>query len=49
MVTTSNIKAQIFAQTGDGQVLGNLLYNVANLLNPGGSVNLLTILNELGL
>jgi hypothetical protein len=23
--------------------------NVANLLNPGGSLNLLTILNELGL
>jgi hypothetical protein len=48
-VTTSNIQAQLIAQTGDGQILGNLLYNVANLLNPGGSINLLTILNGLGL
>jgi|GEM_PF-1277199 len=49
VVTTSNIQAQLIAQTGDGQILGNLLYNVANLLNPGGSLNLLTILNQLGL
>jgi Domain of unknown function (DUF4214) len=49
VVTTSNIQAQLLAQTGDGQILGNLLYNVANLLNPGGSLNLLTILNQLGL
>ncbi|HYT93980.1 MAG TPA: hypothetical protein VEL76_34995 [Gemmataceae bacterium] len=49
IVTTSNIQAQLLAQTGDGQILGNLLYNVANLLNPGGSLNLLTILNALGL
>jgi Domain of unknown function (DUF4214) len=48
-VTTSNIQAQIVAQTGNGQVLGNLLYNVANLLNPGGDLSLLTILNQLGL
>ena len=48
-VTTSNIQAQLIAQTGDGQILGNLLYNVANLLNPGGSLSLLTILNLLGL
>ena len=48
-VTTSNIQAQLLAQTGNGQVLGNLLYNVANLLNPGGSLNLLTVLNELSL
>ena len=47
-VTTSNIQAQLLAQTGDGQVLGNLLYNVANLLNPGGSISLLTILGDLG-
>ena len=47
-VTTSNIMAQLLAQTGNGQVLGNLLYNVANLLNPGGAVGLLTLLNELG-
>ena len=49
VVTTSNIQAQLLAQTGDGQILGNLLFNVANLLNPGGSLNLLVILNELGL
>jgi hypothetical protein len=48
-ITTSNIQAQLLAQTGDGQILGNLLYNVANLLNPGGSLNLLSILNQLGL
>jgi hypothetical protein len=48
-VTTSNIQAQLLAQTGDGQILGNLLYNVANLLNPGGSLNLLGVLGLLGL
>ncbi len=48
-MTTSNIHAQLVAQTGDGQVLGNLLYNVAHLLDPGGSLNLLTILGQLGL
>ncbi len=47
-ITTSNIHAQLVAQTGDGQVLGNLVYNVSHLLDPGGSLNLLTILNELG-
>lgn len=49
VITTSDIQAQLIAQTGDGQVLGNLLYNVANLLNPGGALNLLTILAVLGL
>jgi hypothetical protein len=29
-------------------VLGNLVYNVANLLNPGGSLGLLSILTALG-
>ena len=47
-ITTSNIQAQLIAQTGTGQVLGNLVYNVSNLLNPGGSLSLLTILNQLG-
>ncbi|MDB5311808.1 MAG: Cadherin domain protein [Gemmataceae bacterium] len=47
-ITTSNIRATLSATTGDGQVLGNLLYNVANLLNPGGTLNLLTILGQLG-
>ncbi len=49
VITTSDIQAQLLAQTGDGLILGNLLYNVANLLNPGGALNLLTILNELAL
>jgi len=47
-VTTSNVTAQLLAQTGDGQVLGNLLYNVANLLNPKESSTLLFLLAELG-
>ena len=46
-VTTSDINAQLLAQTGDGQVLGNLLYNVANLLNPDGTTSLLLILTQL--
>ncbi|MFL5245092.1 MAG: FG-GAP-like repeat-containing protein [Gemmataceae bacterium] len=49
VVTTSNIQAQLIAQTGTGQVLGNLLYNVAHLLDPNGTLNLLTILGQLGL
>ena len=40
-VTTSNINAALTATTGDGQVLGNLLYNVANLANPDGPAALL--------
>ncbi len=47
-VTTSNIDARLSAVTGDGQILGNLLYNVANLANPDGSGGLLTLLNALG-
>ena len=35
------------AETGDGQILGNLLYNVANLLNPGGTTTLLLLLTQL--
>jgi hypothetical protein len=49
VVTTSNIQAQLNATTGDGQILGNLVYNVAHLLDPGGALNLLTILGQLGL
>jgi hypothetical protein len=47
-ITTSNIQAQIVAQTGQNQILGNLLYNLANLLNPSGIASLLPILGELG-
>jgi hypothetical protein len=35
--TTSSIALGLTARTGDGLVLGNMLYNVANLLNPGSS------------
>ncbi|MBY0229061.1 MAG: hypothetical protein K2W96_07270 [Gemmataceae bacterium] len=48
VVTTSNIDARINAVTGDGMILGNLLYNVANLANPNGSGGLLALLNALG-
>ena len=48
-IATSDIQAQLLAQTGDGQILGNLLYNLANLLNPGGTASLLPILGALGL
>jgi hypothetical protein len=49
LVTTSNIKAKLSAQTGDGQVLGNLLYNVSNLLNSGSAAgSLLSLLGLLG-
>ncbi len=47
VVTTSDINAELWAQTGDGQVLGNLLYNVANLLNQGNAVSLLLLLTQL--
>jgi hypothetical protein len=48
-VTTSDIRVRLDATTGDGQVLGNLVYNVSHLLDPGGSLNLLTILAQLAL
>jgi hypothetical protein len=46
-VTTSNVTANLSARTGDGQILGNLVYNVANLLNPGESSTLLLLLSQL--
>lgn len=48
VVTTSNIDASLTAETGDGMILGNLLYNLANLANPNGSGGLLALLNALG-
>jgi hypothetical protein len=49
VVTTSNIDAELSARTGDGLILGNLLYNVANLLNSGSaSSSLLSLLLLLG-
>jgi hypothetical protein len=38
---------QLLAQPGDGQVLGNLVYNVSHLLD-GGLLSVLNILNGLG-
>ena len=46
-ITTSNINATLTATTGDGQVLGNLVYNVSHLLDPDGSLNLLGVLGQL--
>ena len=48
VITTSNIEAHLSAVTGDGQVLGNLLYNLANLADPGGPAGLLNLFNLLG-
>lgn len=48
VVTTSDIEAQLSATTGDGQILGNIVYNTAHLLDPGGLPGLLSILNALG-
>ncbi len=47
-VTSTNVNAQLSAQTGDGLVLGNLLYNLANLVNPGGPASLISLLTQLG-
>ena len=46
-VTTSDIYARLFAETGDGKILGNLVYNAANLLNPNGTLTLLSLLAQL--
>jgi hypothetical protein len=48
-ITASNIQTALTARTGDCQILGNLVYNVSHLLDPGGSLNLLGILGQLGL
>ena len=47
VVTTSDINAQLKAQTGDGQILGNLLYNVSHLLDQGNVASLLFLLTQL--
>ena len=46
-ITTTDIDARLTAETGDGQVLGNLLYNVANLLNPSGPASLIFLVTDL--
>ena len=38
---------RLAAQTGDGQILCNLLYNIANLLNPDESLTLLSLLSQI--
>ena len=49
VVTTSDIDAELSARTGDGMIVGSLLYNVANLLNSGSSSSsLLSLLLLLG-
>lgn len=45
-ITTSDIDAHLTAVTGEGQVLGNLLYNVANLMNPGGPAALIALITD---
>ena len=47
VVTTSDINVQLQAQTGDGQILGNLLYNVSHLLDQGNGASLLFLLTQL--
>jgi hypothetical protein len=50
LVTTSDIKVNLSARTGDGQILDNLLFNVSNLLNSGSAASsLLCLLGLLGL
>jgi hypothetical protein len=47
--TTSSIAVGLTARTGDGLALGNMLYNVANLLNSGSSSpNYLYLLQLIG-
>jgi len=45
--TTSTIHLGLTAHTGEGLVLGNMLYNVSNLLNGGSSSNFLYLLDLL--
>ena len=47
-VQVGNIDAELSARTGEGQILGNLLYNVANLVNPGGLGSLIDLLTQIG-
>jgi hypothetical protein len=47
VVTTSDIDAQLRARTGNGMILGNLLFNVSHLLDQGNAVSLLLLLTQL--
>jgi hypothetical protein len=46
-ISTSNIEAQLSGTTGDGKLLGNLLYNAAHLLDSGNSTTLLSLIAQL--
>src|SRR5207302_9376913 len=46
-VTTSNIHATLKAKTGNGQLLGNLLFNVAHLLDHNQLTTLAFLLAQL--
>ncbi len=46
-LASNNVNAQVSATTGDGQILGNLLYNTASLANPGGSAALISLMGQL--
>jgi hypothetical protein len=39
----------LWAQTGGGRILGNLLFNVSHLLDQGNGVSLLFLLRQLSL
>src|SRR3954469_5408639 len=43
----NDVNVHVRAVTGDGQVLGNLLYNAVNLTNPGASPSMLALLHQL--
>ena len=49
VVTTGNVNLRLAARTGERAVLGNLVYNVAHLLDPNGSVGVVGVLNELSI
>jgi hypothetical protein len=46
-ISTSNIEAKLTGTTGDGKLLGNLLYNAAHLLDSGSSTTLLSLIAQL--
>lgn len=46
-LTIGHIDLELSAHTGQGLILGNLLYNVSNLLNSGSSLS--TLLHLLAL
>ncbi|HSV16127.1 MAG TPA: VCBS repeat-containing protein, partial [Tepidisphaeraceae bacterium] len=46
-IASNNLNASLSATTGDGLVLGNLLYNASNLTNPGASASMVSLLSQL--